>query len=203
MSLKRVNDILTVIVVLLGMYLVIMPFLPNLQLLISRYFDESDGYIYRSSLATEADIDEDTLVEAPEGKRLVIPAIQLDEEIIIGDSPSLVHAGAWKRPNTSTPDQGGNTVITGHRFTYDTPATFYHLDKLEVGDKLGVWWDGQEYVYEIFNVLTVEPSAIEIEGFSDIPMLTLYTCTPVWTATNRLVVQAVLVNEEVLEGVES
>jgi sortase A len=200
MTLKRFNDILTIVVVLLGLYIALWPLYPNLELAVKRWFDDSDGYVYRSQLATAAAINDNVLAEPPEGKRLVIPSIQLDEPIVIGSDPMLVHTGAWKRPSTSIPPAGGNTVITGHRFTYSDPSIFYHLDKIDIGDHIGVWWDKTEYDYEVLNIMVVDPSRIDIEGKSDEPILTLYTCTPIWTATNRLVIQARLISEDVLEG---
>jgi LPXTG-site transpeptidase (sortase) family protein len=199
-NLRKINNILTIIVVGLGLYITILPFWPNVQLFLTSFFDKSDGFRYESQLATDAMIDDEVLAEAPEGKRLVIPSIRLDEEILVGDNPRLMHQGVWNRPNTTMPPGGGNSVFVGHRFSYDDPAVFYHLDKIEVGERFAVWWDKVEFDYEVFEVLVVKPTQISIEGSSDIPILTLYTCTPIWTATERLVVRAKLLNPEVLEN---
>lgn len=202
-TLRRVNKVLTIVVVTLGLYITILPFWPQITLSIRTFFDDSDGYVYRSEIATNAGVAEENLVEPPDGEQLVIPSIQLDEEVLVGDNPQLMHQGVWHRPNTSTPDKGGNSVFVGHRFSYNDPAVFYHLDRMKVGEQFAVFWEGKEYNYEVFDTLVVDPSQISIEGKSDVPILTLYTCTPLWTATNRLVVRAKLLNPEVLETEET
>jgi len=193
---RQFNNGLTGLVVTLGLYITILPWLPNLQLWINQWFDDTNGYVYRGDLA-RGQTDNSRLSDPPDDNRLVIPSISLDEPIVEGQSLSVIGlGGAWRRPNTSTPDKGGNTVLVGHRFSFSDPATFYHLDKINVGERFAVWWDRQEYIYEVFETIIVPASAVEIEGRTDQPVLTLYTCTPIWTATNRLVVKAKLLSGE-------
>lgn len=198
-NLRSFNNALTVLVVGLGLYITAMPFLPYLDLWIKELRDSTDGYVYRGQLAAN-NIDESRLAAPPEDNRLVIPAIQIDNKIIEDQDPTGLSLGIWHRPHTSTPDQGGNTVFVGHRFSYDSPATFYHLDKLKLGDQFAVWWQKTEYVYEVDSINVVDPYRIEIEENTDAPIVTLYTCTPVWTAKDRLVITARLVNPGVLNG---
>jgi len=200
LSLRWFNNFLTAIVVALGVYMIAFPFFPYFSLWQDRLSDNTGGVRYSGLLAQENGEEDNTnLNQAPEGNRLVLPGIALDEEIIVGSDPNNIHRGAWHRPRTSTPDKGGNTVIVGHRFSYNSPATFYHLDKVEVGDTFAVWWQGQEYVYRVFQTRVVEATAVEIEDNTENPIVTLYTCTPVWTAVDRLVIRAELVNTEVLD----
>ena len=44
-------------------------------------------------------------------------------------------------------------------------------------------------------MFVVDPTQIEIEAPTDDPILTLYTCTPVWTAAQRLIVRSKLVSD--------
>lgn len=187
---RQVNNWLTVVVVALGLYIAVLPWLPNVQLWINQLFDDTSGYVYRGDLSV-GQADDDRLAEPPQDNRLVIPSINLDEPIVEGSDLGVIGAGGtWRRPNTSSPDKGGNTVIVGHRFSYSDPATFYHLDKMAVGDRFAVWWQQEEHVYEVFETVVVPATEISIEGASNEPIVTLYTCTPIWTATNRLVVKA-------------
>ena len=128
------------------------------------------------------------------GNRLVIPTIGVHIGIVEGSDESVLYRGAWRRPNTSTPDQGGNTVITGHRFHYIPPnnRTFYNLNKLEKDAKVFVFWDEKEYIYKVYDKFLVQPEQTEIEEPMDENILTLYTCHPLWTADQRLVVRAKL-----------
>ncbi len=128
--------------------------------------------------------------EIPKDNRVVIPSLALDEKIFEGADPNTVHKGVWARPNTSTPIKGSNTVLVGHRFTYNGPATFYHLDKVIVGDRILVYWQGKEYNYGVKSIKTVPATATEVENATSTPTLTLYTCTPLWSAKDRLVITA-------------
>ena len=199
-SLRQFNNLLTAIILLLSLYMIAFPFLPYLELWKDQLSDNTGGVRYSGLLANEnGESDNSNLREPPDGNQLVLPTISLDEPIVVGDDPGNIHRGAWHRPNTSTPNKGGNTVIVGHRFSYSDPAIFYHLDKMTVGDTFAIWWEGKEYVYRIFQTRVVEATAIEIEDNTVEPIATVYTCTPVWTATDRLVIRGELLNPEVLD----
>ena len=73
------------------------------------------------------------------------------------------------------------------------------MDKVLVGQKLAIYWEGQEILYEVTEVKVVDASAVEIEAPSMEKMLTLYTCHPIWTAKQRLVVVAKPVQPKVDE----
>ncbi len=98
------------------------------------------------------------------------------------------NGGTWHRPNTSNPGETGNSVIIAHRYTYRGASTFYNLDKLKNDDEIIVYRQGKEYDYAVTDVKTVPPSAAEIEKSTGDTRLTLYTCTPLWNAKNRLVI---------------
>jgi len=187
------NNFLTIVVVVLGLYLAVLPILPNVELFIANATDSTDGVHYVGQLADELDVVSEDLAVAPTENRLVIPGIHLDEEVFNSADSAILSLGPWRRPHTSTPDMGGNTVIVGHRFSYSDPATFFHLDKVKIGDNFGIWWEGQEYLYKVFQTKIVDPSYIQIEAPTDFPIVTIYTCTPVWTATQRLVVRGTLI----------
>lgn len=129
----------------------------------------------------------------PEGNRIVIPKIDVDMPIIEGTSEKAsLDKGAWKMPSTSSPDQGGNTAITAHRYKYRPPSkeTFYLLDKLAIGDTFTINWNGLEYTYRVREVKVVEPTAVEVLNNTEDPVVTLITCTPLFTTKQRLIVVA-------------
>jgi LPXTG-site transpeptidase (sortase) family protein len=64
-----------------------------------------------------------------------------------------------------------------------------------VGQKLALFWEGKEYLYEVTETKVVEATAVEIEAPTKDKQLTIYTCTPIWTAKQRLVVIALPVDE--------
>lgn len=99
--------------------------------------------------------------------------------------------GAWLLPGTAKPNEG-NTVISAHRFQFLPPAknTFYHLDKVEIEDYVTIYWQGEEYDYQVVKKEVVEPNSLLLAQKTSFSQLTLYTCTPLWTAAQRLVVIA-------------
>ena len=187
-GLRRFNNFLSVIVIALGIYITVTPILPELQFL----FKKKTGHI--SSELNYSDKNEPGKKPIPKDNRLVIPQIGLDANVFEGKYADTLKKGMWRRPKTSTPDQGGNTVIVGHRFTYKDPAIFYHLDKLKMDDTFALYWQGKEYLYKVSEIKIVEPHQIEVEDQTTDPTLTLYTCTPLWTSKQRLVVVAHPIN---------
>ncbi len=121
---------------------------------------------------------------------LVIPKLQMDEPILDGQSEYTVHRGIWRRPNTAMPGQGGNSVFVGHRFTYNGPSVFYHLDKLQEGDDIVAAYNGKLYVYKVDVSRVVEPTDPTVEAASNAEKLTLYTCTPLGSVRYRLVIES-------------
>jgi sortase A len=130
--------------------------------------------------------------------RVIIKKIGVDSPIIEAPEAkwqSALNRGAWRMPQTSTPDQGGNTVISGHRYKYLPPnnLTFYLLDKLTAGDMINVIWKNKQYDYQVIDSKIVPPTQISILNPTEKPILTLFTCDPIWTTKNRLVVTAELI----------
>ena len=138
----------------------------------------------------------DDTVKLTDEKRLLIPSIGVDSPIIEGADDSALNRGSWLIPGTSTPDQGGNTVISGHRFKYLPPnnTTFYLLDKLQPGDDIQVQWNEKLYHYRVTNSRDVQPEQVEILDNTTDARLTLFTCTPILSTARRLVVTAELVS---------
>ncbi|MCA9346023.1 sortase [Candidatus Saccharibacteria bacterium] len=194
MTLRRFNNLLSILVIMLGVYIAISPFIPEITY---KFRDKSPEHVapYSGELAKE--YGSRTEVSPPTENRLVIPSIGLNEIIKEGNYINVIKdGGTWHRPNTVTPDQSGNSVIVGHRFYGSNLSTFYNLDKVVAGDKLAIYWDGVELLYEVFEVKVVDPTAVEIESPTATRQLTLCTCHPLWTSSQRLVVIARPVNLE-------
>ena len=193
-TLRKVNGFLSFIVILLGLYIVITPLLPQIEYWLR---DKSPTTIapYGGDLAKS--VGSDSSLPTPIDNRIVIPSIGVNEPIIESNTiNSINNGGTWRRPNTAKPTDSDNTVIVGHRYFGNDISTFYHLDKLKVGQLLAVYWEGEEILYEVTETKIVDPSAVEIESSTSEQQLTLYTCTPIWTARDRLVVIAKPINSE-------
>lgn len=124
--------------------------------------------------------------------KIVIPKMGVDSTILEGKSDDMLWKGIWRMPVGSTPDQGGNTIITAHRYLYrpPNPKTFYLLDKLGTGDKITVFWQGEKYEYQVTETKIVEPEDVSILHNTAKAQLTLFSCTPLFTSKQRLVVIA-------------
>jgi sortase A len=194
MTLRRLNNLLTVVVVLLGCYIALSPLLPSITFW---FRDDTLEVIapYAGALAERTG--STSVAPPPQENRLVIPSISLNEVLYEGNSINVINnGGTWHRPTTPNPIEGGNMVVVGHRYFRSVASTFYHLDKIRSGDVMAVYWEGQEFVYQVTLTKIVEANELEIEGPTEQPQLTLYTCHPLWTAAKRLVVIAVPVATE-------
>jgi LPXTG-site transpeptidase (sortase) family protein len=207
--LKFTSNVLIVLAVLLFLYLILLPLFPAVQyeLVGSRRGSDSQDLAKVKQEVAEikkqtSSQEQDAAVLAngfPESgysvsdNRLIIPKISVNAPIVESRSADYGLAkGAWRLPDTSTPPQGGNTVITGHRFKYLPPnnLTFYLFHKLEAGDIVSVLWEGEEYYYSIKETKVVEPTQVSITDPTREPRLTLFTCHPIYSQKQRLVVVA-------------
>jgi sortase A len=177
---RRINTLLSVVLLLQALYILVWPFLPGIT-----WWVRHDVPIVSGLTAPKVDLD-----VIPEENTILIPSLGLTEKIHEGADISTVHRGVWRRPGSSTPNQGSNTVLVGHRFTYDGVSVFYNLDKVKIGDEIVVYWQREPHRYKVDQIVVVPPEAVEAEEPTVDSVLTLYTCTPLLTAKDRLVVRA-------------
>lgn len=186
--LKRINKILEYIIYAVCLLVIVLPYIPKLSFWSEKYVVAETKYH-----ATEYIPDYDLSYN-----HLIIPSIVIDRKIVEADNMKQVHENVWRRPRGSTPEKDSNTVLVAHRYATiggNRASTFYNLPELVNGDKIYVAWQGKLYTYEVYETDTVEPTAIEIEDPTADPILTLYTCTPLWTASHRFVVRARLITQ--------
>lgn len=189
MSLHRFNNILSVVVIALCLYVLLAPLFPQV------------AFWWRKSVVKKSP----PLVQVAEGKQpetipaentLVIPKLQLQQTVHENAKAQWGLAkGVWHDPKSSTPGRAGNTVLTGHRFTYAGAAVFYHLDKLLAGDDIIVYWNKHKRVYKVTTIKVVPPRDVSPLAQTTDESLTIYTCTPLITAKNRLIVTAKPIEE--------
>ncbi len=125
--------------------------------------------------------------------RLIIGTndLAIEAPIIDGIGPTALLQGVGHDPASSKPGEQGRVVISGHRFWPDASpwaTVFFSLDKLKKGDKISLVYDGQTYVYTVFEQWDVpkEKAYPHLEPSTE-SILTIYTCGPTpYTARNRL-----------------
>lgn len=186
--LRTFNHLLSIVVVVIGVYILITPLLPQVSYWLRDTSPETlapfEGELAKSQGSSSS-------LAIPKENRLLIPSIGINEPIKESTTIDVIKdGGTWRRPQTAVPTDIDNTVIVGHRYYGSEVSTFYHLDKVEIGQDIAIYWDGKEILYEVSEIKVVPATAIEIEAPTDEKLLTLYTCTPVWTGKDRLVVVA-------------
>lgn len=192
LKLRKLNNVLTVLVCILALYIALAPFLPGVIWWGQHLYKKPD--ISAVQVTSQKPAVKSTKSNVS-GYWLDIPRLEMHEQIYAGLSISELNKGVWHIPGTSTPDKGSNTVVAGHRFTYTNPrGVFYYLDKVQMNDRVTVDWNGTEYTYKVSDIKVVAPTDLTVQAPSKDSRFTMYTCTPLLTAKNRLIVQAELVD---------
>jgi sortase A len=137
--------------------------------------------------------------------KLIIPKINVDVPII--DNVAIDYNAQMAAMQkgvahfaipgaNSEPGQNGNTVYSGHSSNDlfdpgDYKFIFAQLDKLTTGDTFFVNYNSVRYTYTVTGKKVVKPDDVaSLYGDNSKPRLTLITCTPLGTSTNRLLVFA-------------
>lgn len=190
------------------------PLLAGIIVVLISLFIQYNGFIFGNIIAyvSPGSIDIQNIVIDPNAQltvdpapRLIIPKINVDVPVIydIGnDYDSLKVAmrqgvAHFAIPGASShPGELGNTVLSGHSSndlfaTGDYKFIFAQLEKLTIGDSVYINYQSKRYTYTITGTKIVGPSDVNALVLpASKPILTLLTCTPVGTATNRLLVFA-------------
>ena len=122
-----------------------------------------------------------------------IPRIGVTKYVVAGVASDDLKKGPGHFPSTPQPGHLGNMAIAGHRTTYGEP--FRNIDQLELGDEIIVTdIQGREFTYVVDSQKIVGPSDSYVVATTDpnVARLTLTTCHPEFSASERLIVSAVL-----------
>ena len=129
-----------------------------------------------------------------------IPRIGIEDLVIYsGVDQETLKSGPGHMARTPLPGQAGNAVISGHRTTYGRP--FFDFDLLEPGDRIEVETAVGLHVYEVRELRVVMPTDVWVTDPRPGGWLTLTTCNPKFSARERLVVWAEMVEGPNLEYV--
>ncbi|KAA0232893.1 MAG: hypothetical protein JJLCMIEE_03513 [Acidimicrobiales bacterium] len=133
-----------------------------------------------------------------------IPRIGLEKVFVEGTGTEQLKKGPGHYVGTPLPGQAGNAGIAGHRTTYGAP--FNRIDELLPGDEITVWTGQGGFRYQVMppqtagaievgaGYWTVRPDQAEVlEDYGD-NRITLTACHPKYSADQRIVVAAELVD---------
>jgi sortase A len=123
--------------------------------------------------------------------QLTIPKIGLSMVVVEGTGDAQLQQGPGHYTNTPLPGEIGNVAIAGHRTTYLHP--FYNLNELVPGDPITIVTVQGIFLYRVTGSLAVAPTDVSVVDATAGPTLTLTTCNPRYSASQRLVVHAALV----------
>ena len=122
---------------------------------------------------------------------LEVPTAGISDIVVEGVSASALRHGPGHVPRTALPGDPGNSAIAGHRTTYGAP--FADLDRVEVGDAVSVTTTKGRFDYEVIDVRIIKPNQTEVlRPQANKTLLTLITCNPRYSTSQRLVVVAEL-----------
>jgi sortase A len=116
-----------------------------------------------------------------------------------GTGAAVLRGGLGHYPSTALPGAVGNFAVAGHRTTWGHP--FREIQRLRTGDVVRVQTRLARFTYRITGHQIVRPSATEV--LDPVPgqpgampaeaEMTLTTCHPEYSARQRWVVHAVLI----------
>ena len=129
---------------------------------------------------------------------ITIDKIKVQLPIYHGTSEGVLQKGVGHLAGSSLPIGGAGThaVLSAHR-GLPSARLFTDLDRVQIGDRFLLTVLDRELVYEVDQILTVEPQEVEalycVEGED---LCTLITCTPYGVNSHRLLVRGRRVVED-------
>lgn len=139
---------------------------------------------------------------------VVIPKIAANAKILANVDTAdervylkALQQGVAHAQGTAFPGEGGHIFLFAHSTDYfwnvgTYNAVFYLLSKLEKGDEVDIFYQGQRYVYKVIGSQLVNPSQVQyLTRKANREFLTLQTCWPPGTTLKRLLVFAVRVSD--------
>jgi sortase A len=125
--------------------------------------------------------------------QVYVPSIKLKQVMREGVDTSIINLGVAHWAGSAQSGQSGNMVLAGHRSTKTAP--FFKIERVRIGDLVLVTnKDGMVARYRVYEMFIVDP----VKGWSIIyppdnpedAILTIFTCHPLYSATQRFVVRA-------------
>ncbi len=134
---------------------------------------------------------------------IIIPKVGADSRILANVDASneseylaALRDGVAHTRGTGFPGENSHIFLFAHSTDYfwnvgSYNAVFYLLYKLEKGDEIDLFYQGQRYLYHVIGKQIVDPSQVEyLTRKSNKEFLTLQTCWPPGTTLQRLLVFA-------------
>ena len=124
------------------------------------------------------------------GRRILIPAINVDAPIVEGDDWEALKKGVGHTVWSANPGERGNCVLSAHNDIYG--EIFRDLAELKVGDVVQVETLSRTYRYSVEQTRIIKPTEVEVMAQTSTPVLTLISCYPYGIDSHSIVVMATL-----------
>jgi sortase A len=124
--------------------------------------------------------------------KLLIPSIGVSEYVVEGTDADNLRKGPGHYPETPLPGQRGTVAVAGHRTTYGAP--FRNLNDLKPGERIVFELPYGTFVYRVDKTQIVDDSALWVTRPVGHPQLVLTACHPLYSAAQRIVAFARLVD---------
>lgn len=122
---------------------------------------------------------------------IAIPRIGDNYTVVQGTSEASLEEGPGHYPSTALPGLNQTVAIAGHRTTYLAP--FRHIDALRPGNRIVLTMPYGRFVYSVQFTRIVAPTAWWVTRDVGYDRLILSACNPLFSAAQRIVVFARLV----------
>lgn len=131
-------------------------------------------------------------------------AREIGEGIGVADVLNTRRVGHY--PSTQMPGAVGNFAVAAHRLTYGAP--FRDIDQLQIGDKIYIKTPAGYYTYAFRNLEYVNKHGVGVlDQVPQLPsvdptqrMLTMMSCNPKWSVSERIVAYAVFESWQPIEA---
>lgn len=203
-NMKKLLIISSIVSLAVGVYLIFLVMAPEVYFMLRNKEDFVPPPLEASAASLSRSIQTislSTQIEEPLydiNNTIVINDIGVVMEIFSENSQYALEKGAWhRRSYQGNPEIGGNFIVTAHRYGFGwTPdkvaknSGFYHINKLDIGDTITIYWNKKRYDYKIETKYSSHPNDYKIEAQTTEPLLTLYTCSLGGSSDGRVIIRA-------------
>jgi LPXTG-site transpeptidase (sortase) family protein len=134
-----------------------------------------------------------------------IPRIELDSATVDVDVIDGYYAVPWfdvgHHADSANPGESGNSIFNGHVLTINAGRVFYRLKELEPGDAVFVYTPDYRTGWAVASTFAVADGNDAFLTQTDVPQLTLYTCTGAFNPLERSYAERLVVVSELIEVV--
>jgi sortase A len=126
--------------------------------------------------------------------RIIIPSINVDAPIVLGDDWESLKLGVGHTPGSANPGERGNMVLSAHNDIFG--EIFRRLPDLQLEDEITVETTTHVYRYVVKAKRIIAPDQVEVMAPTREPVVTLISCYPYLIDTQRIVIVGELADKE-------